>query len=195
MTRSLFARLAAGFALVHAGLLGVSAEPTVKEIITYYDITGTTPEVVRNHLNFSRPKNERDGISYDSITRWSVYWRFAYQNGAQGCAIATVSATVDASIVMPRLAAETEAPPALTRAFADYTEKLLVHERGHVKNGVDIARRIEDGIRVLPPRRSCDELARSANALGDSLLKEGNRMDVEYDARTQHGLTQGVRFP
>jgi hypothetical protein len=47
----------------------------------------------------------------------------------------------------------------------------------------------------MQPHPTCDALSRAANALGDRLIKEANQMDVEYDARTQHGRTQGARFP
>ena len=191
----LVARFVVFLALVPAGLLLAKAEPTVHESITYYDVSGTTAVMVRNHLNSIRPKNERNGISYDAITRWYVSWRYTYRNGAHGCAIAEVTTTVDVNITMPRLANEASTTAELVRMFADYAEKLLVHEKGHGKTGIDAARRIEDGIRALPSQRSCDEVARTANALGYSLIKEANRLDAEYDIRTQHGRTQGARFP
>jgi predicted secreted Zn-dependent protease len=85
-------------------------------------------------------------------------------------------------------------PAALGEAFANYTKTLLLHERGHVQNGIDIAKRIEDRIGAMPPERSCTRLGQAANELGQSLIKEGNRQDIDYDARTQPGKTQGARF-
>ena len=41
--------------------------------------------------------------------------------------------------------------------------------------------------------RECPGCA--ANALGDDLIKEANRKDLDYDASTQHGRSQGARFP
>jgi len=193
MLRPPLARLAAALALLPVALLPAQAEPAVKEIITYYDVSGTTAAELRTSLSSLRPTSKKDGHGYDGFTRWSVYWRYTYRNGTPGCTIASVSSTVEVMITMPRLAANAPAP--LARAFTEYTEKLLLHERGHGQNGIDTARRIEDGIRILPPQRTCDELGRIANALGESRLKDGASLDVEYDARTQHGRTQGAHFP
>lgn len=195
MPRPPLARLAAALALLPIALLRAQAEPTVKEIITYYDVSGTTAAELRTNLNSVRPTSKKDGHGYDGITRWFVNWRYTYRNGTLGCTIASVSSTIEVAITMPRLATNASVPAPLASAFTEYTEKLLLHERGHGQNGIDTARRIEDGIRVLPPQRTCGELGRAANALGDSLIKEGSRLDVEYDARTQHGRTQGAHFP
>jgi hypothetical protein len=35
----------------------------------------------------------------------------------------------------------------------------------------------------------------AANDLGHALIKEANQLDIDYDAQTQHGKTQGARFP
>ena len=131
----------------------------------------------------------------DGFTSWSVKWTFEYKDDAVGCAIARVSATVEATIAMPQLKADASTPAALVRAFADYSEKLLQHEKLHVRNAIDIARRIENVIRATVPERTCNLLGRFANSLGDRLLKEAVEKDRDYDDRTDHGRKDGARFP
>jgi len=38
-------------------------------------------------------------------------------------------------------------------------------------------------------------LGRAANRLGYSLIEAANQWDIDYDRRTQHGASQGARFP
>jgi predicted secreted Zn-dependent protease len=99
------------------------------------------------------------------------------------------------SIRFPRLKENAATPPTLKRAFSDFTSKLLLHERGHVSNAIDTAKRIKAGIGALQPQSHCTEVDRAANELGYSQLKEAQEWDTDYDARTRHGETQGASLP
>jgi predicted secreted Zn-dependent protease len=171
------------------------ASPAVTETITYYDVTGSTPSEVRASLNQRRPTDTTEHRGFDATTHWYVSWRYTYQRRQQSCAIGGVSTTVTVTITMPRLRADGSSPPALRQAFADYTQKLLVHEKGHARIGIEIAERIERAIRVLHPQPTCERLGQVANDRGHDLIKEANQQDIDYDARTHHGATQGARFP
>jgi predicted secreted Zn-dependent protease len=181
-------------AIVPATFAPSAAEPKVSQSITYYDVTGASAAAVRTDLDQLGPMDQIEGRRHDAVTHWNIRWRYSYSGSSSGCRIASVAVTVDATTTMPRLksdAASTE----LTDAFASFADKLLAHEKDHAQNALDTARRIEHGIGDLPPESSCDQLGRIANALGERLLEEGRRLDVEYDARTQHGRSQGARFP
>lgn len=187
----LFAAAAALAAGSHA-----VAEPAVTQKIVTYDVTGTTPAEVRASLNQLGPVDRHDSRRYDANTNWYVRWRYQYSNTPQGCAIASVTSSVEIVTTMPKLKSDAGTPPELARAFSAYTEKLTEHERGHGQNGIAVARLIEVAIRKHPPMPSCDALGQSANLLGMKIIKEdGARMDMDYDARTRHGRTQGAIFP
>jgi len=132
---------------------------------------------------------------YDATTRWYVRWRYNYARTSQSCSISSVSSTLEVTIKMPRLLQSPNRPAAVTSAFETFARNLMTLEKGHEQNGIDIARRIEEAIRKLPPESNCERLGEVANALGQSLIKEANRADIAYDAQTQHGRTQGARFP
>jgi predicted secreted Zn-dependent protease len=171
------------------------ADPIVSEVFKYYDVDGETAQDVRADLNRRGPIDGNEHRRFDAVTHWHVAWRYTYRNSAGHCEIATASTHVDIAYAFPRLAPHSSAPSALRRAFADYLERLLVHEKGHGQTALDIAKRIEDGIRTLPSAPTCSALEVMANDLGHSLIKEANQLDIEYDARTEHGRTQGARFP
>lgn len=172
-----------------------SAAPVVTETITYYDVNGAMAAEVRASLNQRGPIDSTEKRRFDAVTHWYVNWHFNYQDRGRDCVITHVSTTVRVAITMPQLSAASAAPPALRQAFAKYVQNLLGHEKGHARIGINIAQRIEDAIRALQPEPSCDRLERAANARGHALIQEANRQDINYDAATQHGKTQGARFP
>jgi predicted secreted Zn-dependent protease len=173
---------------------GAVAEPKVTETINYYDVSGSTVQELRADLNRNGPAG-KDGKRYDAFTHWYIRWRHNDQRGGNECAIASVSTSVDVTITFPRLSGTADVPGAVKQAFADYTQKLLLHEKGHAQNAIDTARRIDDGIAALRPQHNCSELGRAANRLGYSLIEAANQWDIDYDRRTQHGASQGARFP
>ena len=161
-----------------------TAEPMVKRNIVHYDVGGATAQDIRAELNRLGPID---------ATRWHIKWTYRYRNVGQDCAIARVAVTVDVTITVPRL--KSGSPVELNRAFEEFAQKLMAHEEDHAQNGIDAGKRIEAAIQDIRPYPTCDALGRTANALGESLIKEANQKDVEYDARTQHGRSQGARFP
>jgi predicted secreted Zn-dependent protease len=171
------------------------ADPIVSEVFKYYDVDGETASDIRADLNRHGPTDGTEHRRFDAVTHWHIRWQYEYRDVDAGCRIARVSTKVDIVYSFPRLAGGTLAPSALRKAFGGYLDRLLVHEKGHAQTAIDIARRIEDGIRSLPPAPTCSALGVIANELGHALIKEANRLDIEYDARTEHGGTQGARFP
>lgn len=176
------------------GTTATLAEPVVRQTHYYYDVAGSTPQELRADLDRHGPFDQQ-GRRFDGFTRWYVRWRYTYASDPQRCAIESVSTTVDIAITLPRLASDTSASASLQQSFSTYVEKLHAHENGHAQIAIDIGKRIEDGIRALPPETGCDRLGQIANDLGYSLIREANQQEIDYDARTQHGRTQGVQFP
>ena len=148
-------------------------------------MTGDRPADVRSQMNRLRPKG------FDALTTWNISWRFQYQQTQARCAIASVKTTVKIVYTLPKLDTHN---PDVRKSFDAYMGKLRLHEDGHARNGADIARRIDAGIATLAAS-TCGDLERNANALGNGILKEGNAFDVDYDTRTDHGRTQGARWP
>jgi predicted secreted Zn-dependent protease len=191
MKRLLLAALCVAF----AGLGPLAAEPAVKRDMVHYEVDGATAEAIRAELNRLGPIGRIEKRRFDAHTLWNVKWTYRYRNVGSDCAIARVTVTVDVTITLPRLKPNAVRPAEVTRAFEDFAKALLAHEEGHAQIGIEAARRIETEIQGIKPHPTCDALGRAANALGDSLVKEANQKDVEYDARTQHGRSQGARFP
>jgi predicted secreted Zn-dependent protease len=165
------------------------AKPIIRKSFNYYDVDGATVEAIRADINSKRFQ------AYDGVTRWYVRWNYTHRRIANACVIASVTCSADINTRMPRLAANSIAPQELKRGFSEYLENLTVHEWGHRRNGIDTAERIEKAIKTLPPAATCEELDTVADRRAHAEVAEGNRLDIEYDATTDHGRTQGARFP
>ncbi len=79
--------------------------------------------------------------------------------------------------------------------WREYLAPLTEHENGHRKHGLDAAREIDRGIGALPAQANCNALGNAANAFGNEILRKYNERDIDYDRTTDHGRTQGARFP
>src|SRR5215470_213915 len=154
------------------------ADPQIVERFDYYDVNGMTADEIRADLNRRGPTDSVEHRHFDAVTHWHVRWRYTYTQGGRGCRIKAVSTTVQVTYSFPRLANPTSAPVDLRQAFSQYLERLLVHEKGHAQNGIDIAARIEHRIRHLPPAPTCAALGEIANESGHALIKEAILLDV-----------------
>lgn len=150
-----------------------------------YLVTASTEEEARAAINEKRPGQ------YDALTKWWIEWRFErnWANGA--CAITHVHTTLTVTFVEPRL--ETNVP-ALRKSFDDYMSKLRTHEQGHAELARATAQQIDTKLLGLAAA-SCEEVSRQANEMGHALIRAGNLEQAAYDKRTDHGATQGARWP
>ena len=135
------------------------------------------------------------GRRFDGYTRWYVSWRYQYSNSGGSCAIASVTTSVKVTMTLPRWSNESGGNSATRQQWARYLAALEQHEQGHRRHGVEAAHEVDRAIAAMPPAGSCDALGANANALGTSILRKYNQLDLDYDRDTQHGATQGARFP
>jgi predicted secreted Zn-dependent protease len=90
-------------------------------------------------------------------------------------------------VSFPRWTHPKAAPGSLVTAWARYSSALARHERGHVDYAVARYPAVVRAIRSATRR--------TANAAALRQLNLIRKHDVAYDKATQHGATQGARFP
>jgi predicted secreted Zn-dependent protease len=159
-----------------------------------YAITGSTPVELRREMNSKGPRGD-DGRRFDGFTRWLVSWRYRYNNTGRGCTIASVTTSVKITITLPEWRNANDGDSATREQWSRYLAALERHEQGHRRHGVAAGHEVDQAIAELPPASTCDALGANANALGASILRKYNQLDLDYDRDTDHGATQGARFP
>jgi predicted secreted Zn-dependent protease len=171
------------------------ADPIVTTQMNYYDVTGNTVTELNSSMRRESRLHNPTGPNYSALTNHKIRWRYKFRKNADSCAIDTVTTNVALTLMFPRLREDATTPAEARAKFLLYTKNLLTHEMGHADIGIAIATEIEQGIRNLPPAPTCDALKTIANTLGKNLLAQGKQRNIAYDARTDHGHTQGARFP
>ncbi len=127
-----------------------------------------------------------DGYKGDSTTSWYITWHWATdQSGA--CQMDQAVVSYEITVIFPRWKPPEGTPAQLLARWEQYTTALIMHEKGHVDLVVRSVPKVAEAVKGAP----CNE----ANAVGEMMLAEIRKREVEYDAITNHGATQGARFP
>ena len=154
--------------------------------VRFYDVDGTDEKSIRDALNALGPKS-RDGTRrYDAVTDWHAAWH--WPGGADGkCDLEHLDYSFQITVTLPHLHDRDRLSPAVRQAWGRYMAALIDHESGHAKHAYEHRGEIEKAVKAS----SCD----GANAAGLAVIAEMSRFDVQYDAETHHGATQGALFP
>ena len=171
-------------------LLALLASSPVQ--ISHYDVQGMTPVQIRASINESRPTG-KDGKRWDAIAKWYVTWRYKTAQSPAGCSVQSFDVALETSVTLPRLT--NEPPTPVKQKWQKYLAALTTHENGHLQFGNSAAKAIQEAGTKMPARRSCQELRQDIQATAHRILDEHRRREVEYDTQTEHGRTQGARFP
>lgn len=168
---------------------------TVSTRAVYYRITGRTAADLRGQMNRFGPVDYFTGKRYDAFANWNFSWSYHDRVSAGECRITSADVLVELKYTYPRWLWPSSVSAALMSSWNRYLKALRVHEQGHGAIAVGIGRTLQASIRALAPRRSCQKLEAAADALGAGAIERANRVEAAYDARTNHGATQGARFP
>jgi predicted secreted Zn-dependent protease len=153
--------------------------------VVYYDISGSTENGLRDQLDASGPVGY-DGYKGDSTTRWYITWHWpTNQDGS--CQMDQTAVSYEIKVIFPRWQPTEGVSAQLVARWEQYTAALLEHEKGHVDLVVLNVPKVVEAVKG----RQCE----AANAVGEMMLAEIRKQEVEYDAATNHGATQGARFP
>jgi predicted secreted Zn-dependent protease len=153
--------------------------------IIYYDVGGSTESEIRDQLNVSAPVG-KDGFRGDALTTWDIRWTWdGYGNDS--CDLNSVKVTYDIRVQFPRWTPSADVSQKLRTKWNSYIAALTAHEKGHVDNVVANFPNVVNAIR----RGTCS----TADARAQDILTAIRQNDLDYDARTNHGATQGAIFP
>jgi predicted secreted Zn-dependent protease len=190
--RAVAAVLAAGTLALTLALSATVQEQS--ERLSYYKITGTSARELRDAMNAKRPVG-KDARPHDAITSWFVRWRYTTTGGSPGCAVKTFTVSLDLAMTLPQWTNESDATPQLLEQWRSYYAALLKHEEGHKAIGRSAAVDIRDAGSRLPVEQSCSELAKAVEKMTGQMLDRYRQRERDYDRDTDHGRTQGARFP
>lgn len=153
--------------------------------MAYYDVSGATAGELRAHLDALGPVDD-GGYKGDALTKWDIQWSWPGY-GSSSCNLGAVTVTYQIEVEFPRWIPPEDATPGLAVRWADYTGALAKHEKGHVDNVVANYTSVAEAIEGA----TCQ----TAEAEAQAALAPIRQRDIDYDAATRHGATQGAVFP
>jgi predicted secreted Zn-dependent protease len=160
----------------------------------YYNVSGNSAAELRASMNAARPATS-DGVRHDGVTTWKIRWRYRTAAARNRCDVTSFDATEEIVETIPKWVNESDASPALVAQWRAFVTALVAHESGHVANAFEALDVIRQAGRGVMSQSNCADLGRLIDQTGNALIAQYKEKDRKYDADTQHGRTQGVRFP
>jgi predicted secreted Zn-dependent protease len=130
---------------------------------------------------------------FHGLASWDISYEYTTKQHRDACQVATARTKVSGEILMPQWDDEPTAPRELQRRWSNYYSVLKRHEDGHIQHGKELALLVNErlmGLGVVP----CDQLQALTEGEFQRLYGNLKARDEEYDARTNHGVTQGLVF-
>jgi predicted secreted Zn-dependent protease len=168
-------------------LAASAARAEVCEIIetASYTVSGDMYSDVRAQLKSRGPRG------FDAHTACTIRWNYRYEQNSASCSTVKATTSLTITYTMPHLETRNEV---LRQGFEAYLIKLRQHEDGHAEIGRGIASKIHTAIAALPAAEDCGTLGKTADALANQIILDGNLLDADYDRQTEHGISQGARW-
>ena len=145
-----------------------------------YEVSGSTESEIRAQLSARGPGG------YDAYTKWTVRWSWPGY-GTTTCHLQDAEVTYGITVTFPSWLPTEQATPELVAKWNGYLYALALHENGHINNVVAHYPVIVATIK--------GSTCLSAEAAAQTVLRQMREYDGQYDANTEHGRTQGARFP
>lgn len=159
----------------------------VTETFDKYPVRGDSIAALRADVNKQR------NAAHDAYTSWYVNWSYPRVSGSR-CSTGTVTVTVTVNIRVPEHRPSSSTPASVNTAWDAYARALLAHENGHRDFGVRSAVEVKRELEALR-ERDCAQLDTVAQTKGRAIVARYASDERLYDQSTQHGATQGARFP
>ena len=154
-------------------------------VMRYYDVTGTSTTELRSSMNAQGP-SDAGGNHNDAFTTWNIDWTWPLSPD-RSCILAGATITMVITVTFPRWTPPQGTSPALVAEWNAYQQALVEHESGHVTFVVATANDVLAAIKGA----SCT----TAEAAAQAVVARIRQHDLDYDAATNHGFTQGAHFP
>jgi len=173
----------------------LAAEAADPLTIEFYEIHGANQREMRNEIDRLRPSDPVNASRHDGYTHSHVTWTYYLQPSREGCAVRSFETELKVTMTLPRWIKPAGVSARLVEQWETYSAALRVHENGHYEIAVAAAAEVKRRALELRSAEGCKALDQALDVTANVVLDEYRKMHVEYDARTRHGETQGVRFP
>ncbi|HYE96262.1 MAG TPA: DUF922 domain-containing protein [Rubricoccaceae bacterium] len=128
------------------------------------------------------------------LTTTAVRYTYRRVPSRGGCTLSDVVVHLDVTVTLPRWTPPRGAPYALERDWAAFRTALERHEDGHRRLAVSFGEAIRSML-TLARTASCETMDAEVGRRVASLQSHFDRQQRDYDAATDHGASEGARWP
>ena len=148
-----------------------------------YEVTGRSEREIALSMRDNGP------VGFDSETLYYVSPQFSYEETDTGCALVTLSVSIDIDITYPNWAGY-RSSRSLRNAWRDRMNRLQAHENGHARLIVLGGAAIRDAVEQIDEKQLCDAYQREVRSAISSGLRDIQNRQRRYDRATNHGRQQ-----
>jgi predicted secreted Zn-dependent protease len=141
---------------------------------------------IKDHARASWPDPDAAGM-----TNVQIAAEVRCQEYADGGALSQAKLKLIMVVHLPNWEARAQAPQALRAAWDSFSAALRVHEEGHVAIATRHAAALRHQFEAMKPTAACPDLMDEATALVRATDAAMMKEQLDYDAKTNHGGTQG----
>ena len=163
--------------------------------VDFYDVNGMTEPAIAESLRRDAPLS-LDG--FQGETTFVFEWRYDYDKiGKNGdttqCRVRKARVEIDIEVTLPRHRRIERAPDDIQATWRTFAAALERHEMNHARDFADIGAMIPEALNGLTG--PCVSIEEIANAKGMEFVDRAQKAADDYDARTNHGQSEGTFFP
>ncbi len=173
---------------------GVFADPQMNIHTDFYWVTGLDAPSIRQSIQQRGPRGV-DGKPYHASTQWEIDWAYRWIESRPWCRITDVNVSIDIHYSLPKHRDLDKLSTPLKEKWAAYRDALFRHEQQHKDHGIAAAVELENKLLMLDQQYRCSELELKASAVAQAVLDKYDRLEKEFDRKTNHGINQGIVLP
>ncbi len=164
--------------------------------VVTYNVSGQTLNDLSNSLNTqAMPDQNESAGRYYAQTQYYLSARWSTQPTARGCEVENGTVSMAMTMTLPALSSTAGIPPDVLNRWSAFVNNTITHETGHVKLNLQGARDYQRDLGNFPPESDCAAIKPQLSDLFDRASATIRRVNIDYDAETQHGAKQGAVFP
>lgn len=171
--------------------LPAMGEPVTRLHTSYYYIDGSSATLLAGQIEQKGPPGT-DGKRKPALTKWNIQWKFRHVQEGVSCAMKEAAVLVGVAQTMPRWRGEAQSGGPLKARWQKFVDAVKRHEEMHKDNAIRAGKEIESALLAVKPHSNCADLAGSANAVAEEIVRKYRKLDEDYDRSTDFGRSQGA---
>lgn len=154
--------------------------------IEYYSITGDTLPELRSQMQQKGPNG------FWAFTRYNISYDYKTRQSNNGCLLSASNIDIETIITMPKWENILAAPIEMQQDWKTFYDATWLHEQGHKAIGQSMHSRLGREFNQARRQNNCADFTGVLANIYNLADIEADSKNVEYDARTNHGVNEGA---